>query len=151
LRSNSICVTAKNPDRLGDVEDQSGDDADAKLPLEAKPDVEEHRNERERGCEQAVAKQLAAHPRTDDLDPPDLDLRQRLGYPGRDHPLRVLQLGLVVEADQNVPRRAELLHPEVAKAERRKCCADRVGRSACGPRNSTTIPPRKSTPRFSPG
>lgn len=31
------------------------------------------RKERERGCEQAVAKELAAHPRIDHLDPPDLD------------------------------------------------------------------------------
>src|SRR6202040_3531231 len=98
--------------RLCHVEDQSGDDTDTELPLEAEPDIEEHRNERERGCEQAVAKQLAAHSRTDDLDSPDLNFRQRLGAPGRDHSLRVLELGLVIEADQNVPRRAELLHPE---------------------------------------
>ena len=35
----------KKPDRLGNIEDQSSDDADPKLPLEAKPDVDQHRDQ----------------------------------------------------------------------------------------------------------
>src|SRR5208282_5381793 len=107
-------------------EDQSDDDADAKLPLEAKPYVDEHRDEGEAGREQAVAKQLAADPGADDLCPADLHTGQRLGYSGRDHSLGVLQLRLVLEANQNVLRRAELLHSEVIETERCEGLADLV-------------------------
>ena len=122
----------EEPDRLGHVEDQSDDDPDPELPFEPKPDVKEHRNERESGRQQAVAKQLAAHPRADDLDAPDLHIGQRRRDSGREQPLRVLELGLVVEADQNILGRAEFLHPEVAKAQWCKGLADRVGRKRMG-------------------
>src|SRR5271167_996479 len=89
-------------------------------------DVDEHRDEGEAGREQAVAKQLAADPGADDLGPPDLHTGQRLGYLGRDHSLRVLEVRLVLEANQNVLRRAELLDSEVIETKRRERRADLV-------------------------
>jgi hypothetical protein len=74
LRSNSICVIPKNPIVFGDVEDQRGNDAHAKLPFEAEPYVEKHSAKCERGRHQAVAKQLRAHPGAHDLDTSDLHI-----------------------------------------------------------------------------
>ena len=119
---------AEKADRLRNVEDQSSDYTDAELPLEAEPDVDEHRNERQPGCEQAIAKKLATHPRADHLNPPDLDLGERFGDARGDHPLRVLQLRLVVEANENISGRTEFLYSQVAKTERRKSFPDRIGR-----------------------
>jgi len=42
-------------------------------------------------------------------------------------------LRLVFESDEGVLGRTELLHPEVAEAERRKGLADRVGLKRMGP------------------
>ncbi len=95
-------------------------DADAELPLESKPDVGEHRDKSEAGCEQAVAKQLTADPGADDLSPPDLHAGQCFGHAGRDHLLRILEVRPVLEAKRDVLGRAELLHSEVAKAESAK-------------------------------
>jgi hypothetical protein len=100
---------------------------DAKLPLEAKPDVDEHRGKREHSREQAVAEQFAADPGADDVDPPDLDIRQRLGDASRDDPLGVLDLLLIGETHENISRGAELLYAEIARVERCEGLADHIG------------------------
>jgi len=65
-------------------------------------------------------------PGADEFGPPNLHAGQCLSYSRRDHSLRVLEVRRIREPDQDVLRRAELLHPQVAEAERREGFADHV-------------------------
>ena len=67
VRLNSIPVTRVDADRGRDVVDQGGDGADAVLPLEAEPQIDQHAEQRDQDGPDAVDQQLLADPRADEL------------------------------------------------------------------------------------
>ncbi len=118
-RLKSSCVTAKKPMVERHVVHQRGDGADAELPFEAEPDVEQHADHGGDDRQRPVPGKLPGNTRTDNLDTPVVV------FVGAEGALRLLH-GLLLrrvaarlrrDADQHLVGRAESLHLDIAETE----------------------------------
>ena len=101
--------------------DQGCHRAEAELPFEAEPDVDEHGENGEANRHQPVQKQLFGDFGPNEFGAPVLDLRAKglLGL-GHGYLLGRLPAGLALDADQHVRRLAEFLQRHFAKTESRE-------------------------------
>ncbi len=112
-RSKSKRVRTRNPDGLGDVEDERNDGADRELPLEAEPDIDKDHPQADDQGQDAVAEELGGDRGADGVGAEHLAARFGLVQGGLDlvdHGVGRGSGRLGAEADQHLIRGAEALH-----------------------------------------
>ena len=150
---NSSWVTREEADGQQEVVHRADDRADRELPLEAEPQIGQHREDRDDDAERAALHEFAGNARTDRLDAAEfVGVGEGVAQLGDRRLLARFAARLHVEAQHDVGLGAGALHFDRAEPEAFALGAQsrRDRPTPLLARNSTCVPPAKSMPKFMP-